>query len=92
MPPKKDKSRPDKTFIMTCSECREFWAEILNQDREQLIKDFKDYIDEKLETKPLITARLKRHDKILSWIIIALCFQGMAILGIYAYILNLIIR
>jgi hypothetical protein len=89
MPPTKKSTAPrkDRTYIMTCSDCREFWKEMYTEDRTALVNEFKEYLDERLETRKVIVERVTRHDKIISWLIISACVQGLSIISILGYLL-----
>lgn len=81
-------NRTDKTYIMTCSECREFWKDILNEDRKSMVDEFKEYIKESFETRQDIQETQLRHSKVLSWLIIYSIIQGLTTISIIFYLIN----
>lgn len=72
-----------KEHNITCTECRQYTREMLNEDRDAISSTFRQIIREEWQTSIQIKERVKRLEKSLSWVII---IQGVNIL-LFAFII-----
>lgn len=83
MPP-----RANKTYTLACSECREITREIVNLDREDIMKKYIDILDEKFQTRQDIVEKLDNQGNLIKYLIISNIIQWLSVTGIIFYLIN----
>ena len=81
-------SRPNKTYITTCAECRELTREMINMDRDYFTNKFTDIIDEKFQNRQDIIQKQLTQGKLIKYLIISDVLKWVTVLGIIFYLIN----
>jgi len=71
---------PDKEHIMTCTECRLFYKEMITEDRDALKEDFRAIIKEEWQCSIRTVERVNRLERVQSWLIVSGSIAWLAII------------
>jgi hypothetical protein len=72
---------------ITCTECREIYREMLNEDREAFIEKYREILQEELQTSGKIKDQVDRLENTVSWLIVVCIAQTLAIIYLFLRIL-----
>jgi hypothetical protein len=70
---------PDRQHFVTCNDCREFYREMINEDREVLKEDFRTIVKEEWQCSLTTIEDIKRLQINQRWLIISQLIQGLTI-------------
>lgn len=67
----------DREHIVTCTDCRKFYKEMIAEDRDDLKEDFRTIVKEEWQNSVNTIERVTRIEKLQSWIIVGQFAQGL---------------